>query len=660
MKKKFWASSLILAAFPMLLPFSGFAATYNFEKTKGMSIDVMSPADYQTTFGNNPGIPLTHEAIVEYAKKLYPSNEQKRNMALRKEAQYCSEPEASLENPLEIKESISPEARMTPSAKNATTASPFVGGCGEYEFGLLFAALRNPDVSDETRRAVDAIMAAAEPALPKTYSDRHFVVLYTDNDATASNNITEKEAKTIAANLNVYWDNYSKNFKKPQNVDDKIEVRIYDLGDGLYGYSGSGYNRIYLHSQYVAKSACNRLTTPAHELFHRVQYSYGYVSGTAGHKWMTEGTASWAQKYTNQSVRDYMKRMNEGLAVPWKPLMQRDDYGYTTTHFWVYLTEKSSWSAVKEAWAAYETNGKSTKAAVDTVTTSRLSKSFDQFFRDWIKTNYIKDFSKNGIFGYTENKVSATKCGSKNGPLSKSYLIATQNFSSTTPKYTHSEPLDVYTADYYVFTLDTKDKKLTSLEITVDGAGELATFVDTKGAAVKKITDGAANRQVYLATFKPGTVDNIGVIVGGGSAGGNYTITAVPCADLDVNGTWDDIYGMVYDLHVNKTTVTGTVNTGYCGVWNIKGTYTPAPSKLNFTATNPNYQNGDDGCTLWFKYTTTMSECDTISGTWVNFHGYSGAFSMWKREEAGAARQCSRGKSTLPLGNTGMKPTQSK
>jgi hypothetical protein len=123
------------------------------------------------------------------------------------------------------------------------------------------------------------------------------------------------------------------------------------------------------------------------------------------------------------------------------------------------------------------------------------------------------------------------------------------------------------------------------------------------------------------------------VIVGGGSGGGNYTISAVPCANLDISGTWDDIYSYVYDLTLNRTTVTGTVDTGYtCGVWNIRGTYTPAPSKLNFTATNPNWADNKDYCTTWFKYTTTLATCDTIEGTWVNAAGVSGYFTMTKRD----------------------------
>lgn len=160
----------------------------------------------------------------------------------------------------------------------------------------------------------------------------------------------------------------------------------------------------------------------------------------------------------------------------------------------------------------------------------------------------------------------------------------------------------------------------------------------------------------------------MGVIVGGGSAGVDYTIEAKVCANLDITGTWDDVYGYVYNLTLEGKKVSGTVDTGGCGVWNVRGTYTMSPSKLNFTATNPNYQNGNDGCTLWFKYRTALATCDSIEGTWRNYSGYSGSFTMWKRPEGEAVSRavmagCAEGHITTgpcAEGSQGITPTSVK
>lgn len=621
----------------LLMPIGAFAATFTFKKVEGISIKVLTPQAFEATFGDNPDIPLTHDAIVQYAKELYPPLDKRWAMA---------EPEPVEEG---MESEIAPE-------KFVRSGKRFTDNCGEYEFGVLFAALQNPAVSNVTRAAVEDIMDAAMPPLPEKWADGHFIVYYTKNDADANHNITLAQAKTVAANLNSYWDNYVKNFKKPKNVDNKIEVRIYDLGDGLYGYTGSGHNCIYLNSKQVVKNACNRRTTPAHELFHRVQYSYGYVSGTAGVKWMTEGTASYIQKFTNSSIMDYMKRMNEGLGVPWKPLMERDDYGYTTCHFWVYLAERSSWAAIRDVWATYLTNGKNAKAAVETVTNAKLSMDFDKFFRNWIKTNYMKDLGNAPAqFDYNEDESGKDPnlCGVTYGPLRKSPRVASVKFTSTSPEWKRTENFEAYSADYYDFNLTTTDKKLNSLQITVDGAGQLTTFINMKGGVSKKITNGTAAKEVYVATFKPGDLDRIGVIVGGGSAAGSYTISVVPCETLNISGTWDDSYGYVYDLSLSGSTVTGTVDTD-CGVWDISGTYVKSPSKLNFTATN---NTGNTGCAEWFKYNTTIATCNSFEGTWTNSAGFSGSFTMWKRD---ASPSCAE-PSFIQSGVGGLpSPTQAK
>ena len=66
----------------------------------------------------------------------------------------------------------------------------------------------------------------------------------------------------------------------------------------------SAWNHIDLNSQSVVSDECNRKMTPVHELFHRVQYSYGYESGAPNMQWVVEATASWAQKLCALDVGD--------------------------------------------------------------------------------------------------------------------------------------------------------------------------------------------------------------------------------------------------------------------------------------------------------------------------------------------------------------------
>ncbi len=94
----------------------------------------------------------------------------------------------------------------------------------------------------------------------------------------------------------------------------EVSRKCYYLGPTRYGSTSSNWDYMKLNSKLVIRDSCKRRTTSAHELFHRVQYSYGYVTGTPNLRWLVEGTASWSQKYTNSPyIRDYMDLMNAGF-----------------------------------------------------------------------------------------------------------------------------------------------------------------------------------------------------------------------------------------------------------------------------------------------------------------------------------------------------------
>lgn len=605
------------------------AGAYEFTRAKGIRLPTLSQEAFTAQFSNNPDIRTTDQGIIALAQELY-----------------------------------------LPQGKRHLLGKPAKDedGCREYQVGVLFASLQNPTISDATRAEVESIILAAVPALPKTYTNGHFKIFYTDNDADPNNNVTLDAVKSLASNLNTYWKTYSTKFKTPQHYIDgatqMVDIKVYDLGDGLYGETSSFWNYINLNSKQVVNNACKRKTTPAHELWHRVQYAFGYVSGTPNMKWIVEATASWSQAFTNRGVRDYMGRMNEGLNVPDLALIE--GRSYNACHLWIYLERRCTYLAIKKVWSTYETNGKDAKAALDTVVNDRLGIGFDKFIVEWSKTNYIKDLGGAGVYSYVENKKTKTSCDVVYGPL---VLVPRTSVDiDSTSLYTDAGNVSSYVADYYEFNLDTTDQDLNNLQITVDGAGVNSSFVDISSSLKKKITDGTNTKEVYLTTFKPGKLSRVGVIVGGGSAGVDYTIEAKVCANLDITGTWDDVYGYVYNLTLEGKKVSGTVDTGGCGVWNVRGTYTMSPSKLNFTATNPNYQNGNDGCTLWFKYRTALATCDSIEGTWRNYSGYSGSFTMWKRPEGEAVSRavmagCAEGHITTgpcAEGSQGITPTSVK
>lgn len=171
-----------------------------------------------------------------------------------------------------------------------------------------------------------------------------------------------------------------------------------------------------------------------HELFHRVQYSYGYKSGTSNMKWAAEATASWSEKYLASHVGDWMREMNNGLLKPDAALTDRS---YDACHFWVYLGQRGNGEkeCVKLAWENYQKNGEIMQSAVESVVKARINSqyTFNDFVGRWAFANYHKDLTNaESSFDYDEDELKL-KCGDKNyGPLASVPRISqTLNANST-------------------------------------------------------------------------------------------------------------------------------------------------------------------------------------------------------------------------------------
>lgn len=471
-----------------------------------LTLKVFSEKELQSQLALNPDLPRTDSEVLVLAEKLYPPAWQKDPPAVYEAA--------------------------VPMEKDQ-----------EYELGLLFAALRNPTISDATRTAVNQIILNAIPPLPKTYKYGHFKFYYTDSDPNPDHNVTLSEIRWTANQLQNGWNKYVEaGFKEPKHylsgTAKRIDVKVYYLGSSLLGQTGSGWNHIELNSKYCVKDYCKRRTTSNHELFHRVQYSYGYISGTANMKWIVEGTASWSQKFTYRSIRDYMARMNSGLSDPDKKLITDPNArSYDACHFWVYLDEAATkrtypaGRAIRDVWATYETNGKNAKAAVETVANLRVgSPTFDNYVIKWTRANYCKDFanaSSSWKHDYTEDEVSVVSCSNTYGPLSH-VPKTSRTISSNSTSFTLTGNVKEYGADFYEFTIG---PSVTNIKITLDGAdtGDFAyEFIPIKEGEVKTYSYTYNTDHTHTRTITAGQYDKYGLIVLGRSKGGNYTVRVGP------------------------------------------------------------------------------------------------------------------------------------
>jgi hypothetical protein len=572
--------TVFVAAFVLFAGLAYGQAAFQLQAYKNLKVEILPESVFNARFGNNPEIPRSEEAILALARKLYPSQAFK-------------------------------EEFLSATAEH--------GDCGEPDVGVLFAALQNPAISDATRMLVDNVIAEAIPPLPKSKisPSGHFKIDYTSTDANPLNNVTDVEIEDLAARLDSYWNTYAKNFKKPKyymaDGKERIDIKVYYISSTFLGQTASVWNHIELNSSSCVKNLCKRRTISAHELFHRVQFAYGFISGTANMNWMSEGTATWSQKYTNENYRDYMEWMNIGLGKPNVNLIATRSYD--ACHFWVFLEERSNYTVIKQVWANYQTNGKNAKKAVNTVTNARLGLTFNQYAQKWSKANALKDVTNASTDGYdyVENAVTKTSCGVTYSPLSR--VPATNKSITPTSSFTQTGKVTPYGARYYVYTLGST---LTDLAITFNGTGSFAvSFIGLKNTAWQPtIVDTTANTYNYEKTLTAGQWAKLAVMVMGTATGGNYTLTVGN--DDCITGTWVDQFNHSWFLEQSGTTITGSHNTGSvtCGTVPVTGTYT-APNITLYLNTVP-----FSCCTL--TYEGTVTACDSISGAYTRTGGPPG------------------------------------
>jgi hypothetical protein len=459
---------------------------FPFKKVQGINIDVLRKDVFDQIFAANPEVPKTGPEVIQLARRLY-----------------------SASGRLQIQEE-----------------------CGEHVYGSLFAALANPDIADATRDEVDNAVDADTPPLPKTHTCGHFKFYYTTNNANPDHNVTLAEIQATCTVLNNAWNDYAANFKEPKHYvsggQKLIDVKVYYLGSSLYGATSSNWNYIELNSKAVVKNACRRQTTPVHELFHRVQYAYGYLTGTPNMKWAVEATASWSQKYRASNVGDWMGRMNSGLQSPDVALVT--GRSYDACHFWIYLGRRGNGEkqCVKLAWQTYQTNGKNMPNAVETVVKTRIGAAFTRnwFVEQWNNANFMKDLTNaTAMQDYQEDEWTRTCGGVTYGPLAEVPRInVALNAGSNDTK---NGSVSAYGADYYVYNLGPTVKKV-EINFTATVNGFAYTVILIKGSnwtGMFRSLAGAKNYN-FTRTFAPGDITKIAVVAGGNPNGGNYTIKA--------------------------------------------------------------------------------------------------------------------------------------
>ncbi|MFZ2446240.1 MAG: hypothetical protein WAW37_07780 [Syntrophobacteraceae bacterium] len=176
------------------------------------------------------------------------------------------------------------------------------------------------------------------PAFENRLDTDHFVLRWTNRSSHTADNISDPAVvKQTAGYLETAWGKYTELFGRTPHTapgKDKVEVVFRDFD--CYGLADPPDGPIQFNAHAWMKNPGIRQPTSAHELFHKMQYAYGYKTGWSPKKpylWFTEGTAAWAEVYVWGRVSRTCK-VDEIFKDTKLDLYEADDMAMP---FWIYF-----------------------------------------------------------------------------------------------------------------------------------------------------------------------------------------------------------------------------------------------------------------------------------------------------------------------------------
>lgn len=392
-------------------------------------------------------------------------------------------------------------------------------GCGECSTGRLMRALGDPSLESSTLTAVASHVASLVPALERARQTPHFELMWTEVSEDERDNIDESVVAETAAHLERAWHVLSDEFGRAPYVPSgrqRIEVQFRNIA--YLGVASPPDGPIVFDAHRWAALPGVRRPSSAHELFHKLQYAFGYQREylpAGDHRWFSEGTASWAEALVWNQVSDPTKQLGLYLA-PELPLFAS---GYQSLPFWLFvqrsLARTGSPGALREFFTVYEATG-SEHEALTQLSATRARCDLAELFAEFSRVRLQRGAVGPGLLDPEGQPLDPVIAGSVT-PLRAGSSIVIQG------------ALDRYAGNYHTFLLDpdTHGRRL-RLRIVQGGASDprFACYAGRGGRAFADCINIAGGPPLVDGSIDLAAFDTLVVAAISGDAGGAYELMA--------------------------------------------------------------------------------------------------------------------------------------
>ena len=406
--------------------------------------------------------------------------------------------------------------------------------CGESLYNGFFVGLQNPYLTAKQRDLLEADADADAPTFENEKESEHFIFRWTNTSADTADNIADSSIIDDTCDyMEKAWDKYNTTFSKAPYVatgNTKIEVIFHDISG--YGVASPPDGPIQFDAQSWVNIPGIRKPTSAHELFHKLQYAFGYRTTwtpSGSYKWFSEGAASWSEVFVWGRVSGSYKVTD----LFSNPDMNLYDASYRALVFWIFLQTRLQDSpgdnAIISFLQKYETTGDMQGSLAEVVN------------EDWPPANVYSQLDNFFALFSRERRIGAWKMTPTGGQLYPTILDPDGNDIATNltvteatlgsgDAYANTTAVSQLGSDYYKFVFENNtDGKILSVSCDGSPTGDYSFYlIWEKDESFKRAIFPFAIKENYSfsETLDLNFANNLVLIVSGRGIGGNYHIDA--------------------------------------------------------------------------------------------------------------------------------------
>lgn len=409
--------------------------------------------------------------------------------------------------------------------------------CHEELYVRLYSGLSNPNLSSQDLDTLEGAIDDVTPNFEKEVQTKHFILRWTNNSTHIEDNIADPLiVKETGDFLEEAWRKYENSFgRTPYLPIDAAKMEVIFQNIISIGLASPPDGPIQFDSKTWVSDPGVRRPTSAHELFHKLQYAFGFrTKHTPSEKyaWFSEGTASWAEVFVWQKVSGSYKILD---------LFDDPDYNlyqnsYEALPYWIFFetrqTEPGRDNPISELLQKYYELDVSTVDPEREAYSQVINNNPNNLYKQ--KDNFFALFSRCRRLGEWRNDPDGKSLYPQildpyDNEIEPILSVTEANIGSG-DTYTNQGNVSEFGSDYYrmVFEEDADKKNLT---IKVDGSqtGNYSYYIiwEHNGQCKNEefpsaLTEGFNKSWVLDLS----SANSLSFIISGRGKGGDYSLTA--------------------------------------------------------------------------------------------------------------------------------------